>query len=118
MRVLNFLGAGTSKKKGLLFPDVTPENVSTAFIRACKDAGVEDFSLHDLRHHYASMLRQNDVDLHTLQKLLGHSEPRMTDRNTHLSQSFLLGAAMQLDGVLSLIPAAPEAESKREAKTD
>lgn len=62
LHVLMAMGAGTSKKKGLLFPDVTPENVSTAFIRACKDAGVEDFSLHDLRHHYASMLRMNNVD--------------------------------------------------------
>ena len=34
----------------------------------------------------------------------------MTDRYAHLSQSFLLGAAKQLDGVLSLTPAAPEAE--------
>jgi len=116
LQVLTSMGAGTSKKRGLLFPDVTPENVSTAFIRACKAAGIEDFSLHDLRHHYASMLRMNNVDLHTLQKLLGHSDPRMTDRYAHLSQSFLLGAAKQLDGVLSLAPAPPEAEPEGEAK--
>jgi hypothetical protein len=54
------------------------------------------------------MLRQNGVDLHTLQKLLGHSDPRMTDRYAHLSQPFLLDAAMRLDAVLTLVPAALE----------
>ena len=101
MQVLTSMGAGTRKMGGLLFPNVTPAQVTVAFIRACQDAGVLDFSLHDLRHHYASMLRMNSVDLHTLQKLLRHSDPRMADRYAHLSQPFLLGAAKQLDGVLS-----------------
>ncbi|MGB8028148.1 MAG: tyrosine-type recombinase/integrase [Terracidiphilus sp.] len=105
MQVLLSMGADTHKRKGPLFPGVTPARVTVAFIRACKDAGVEDFSIHDLRHHYAAMLRQNGVDLHTLQKLLGHSDPRMTDRYAHLSQPFLLDAAKRLDGVLSLTPA-------------
>ncbi len=115
MQVLTSMGAGTHKLRGLLFPGVTPEQVTVAFIRACEDAGVSDFSLHDLRHHYASMLRMNNVDLHTLQKLLGHSDPRMTDRYAHLSQSFLLDAAKQLDGVVSLTPA-PEETEEEEAK--
>jgi integrase len=110
MQVLTSMGAGTRKNRGLLFPSVTPAQVTVAFIRACKEAGVEDFSLHDLRHHYASILRQNGIDLHTLQKLLGHSDPRMTDRYAHLSQPFLLDAAKRLDAVLSLTPAEPDQE--------
>ena len=106
MQVLESMGVGQVKHKGPLFPGVTPAQVTVAFIRACEDAGIDDFSLHDLRHHYASVLRQNGVDLHTLQKLLGHSDPRMTDRYAHLSQPFLLDAARRLDGVLSLAPAA------------
>jgi integrase len=105
LKVLTSMGADTQKRKGPLFPNVTPAQVTVAFIRACKDAGVEDFSLHDLRHHYSATLRMNGVDLHTLQKLLGHSDPRMTDRYAHLSQPFLLDAARRLDGVLSLTPA-------------
>ena len=83
----------------LLFPGVTPAQVSVAFIRACKAAGIEDFSMHDLRHTYASHMRMNGADLHTIQKLLGHSDPRMTDRYAHLSESFLGDAARRLDGV-------------------
>jgi integrase len=38
-------------------PNVTPAQVTVAFIRACGDAGVADFSLHDLRHTFASHAR-------------------------------------------------------------
>ncbi|HZY60888.1 MAG TPA: tyrosine-type recombinase/integrase [Edaphobacter sp.] len=92
----------TGKRRGLLFPEVTPAQVTVAFIRACKDAGIEDFSLHDLRHTFASHARMNGVDLHDLQKLLGHSDPRMTDRYAHLSNEHLANAARRLDGVLRL----------------
>ena len=115
MQVLTSMGAGTHKLRGLLFPGVTPAQVTVAFIRACEDAGVSDFSMHDLRHHFSATLRMNGVDLHTLQKLLGHSDPRMTDRYAHLSQPFLLDAAKRLDGVLSLVPA-PEEKEEEEAK--
>jgi integrase len=114
MQVLTSMGAGTHKLRGLLFPGVTPEQVTVAFIRACEDAGVSDFSLHDLRHHFSATLRMNGVDLHTLQKLLGHSDPRMTDRYAHLSQTFLLDAAKRLDGVLTLAPAPEEANAETE----
>ena len=87
---------------GLLFPDVTPGQVTVAFVRACKDAGVEDFSSHDLRHTYASQLRMAGGDLHDLQKLLGHSDPRMTSRYAHLSDDHLATAARRLDNVLTM----------------
>lgn len=108
MQVLESMDAGTRKLKGPLFPDVTPAQ-SVAFIRACEDAGVKDFSLHDLRHTFASHLRMHGADLHDLQKLLGHRDPRMTDRYAHLSAEHLGNAAKRLDTVLSLAPAAAPA---------
>ena len=45
------------------------------------------------------------ADLHDLQKLLGHSDPRMTNRYAHLSNEHLGHAARRLDGVLALPPA-------------
>ncbi len=119
MQVLRSMEAEERKKDGkrLLFPGLKPGNVSVAFIRACQDAGVEDFSLHDLRHTFASHARMNGVDLHTLQKLLGHSDPRMTDRYANLSQTFLLDAAKRLDGVLSLTPTTDE-DSERGSKKE
>ena len=85
-----------------LFPGITPAQLSTAFIRACQRAGFEDFSLHDLRHCFASHGVMNGASLHDMQKLLGHSDPRMTIRYAHLSQEHLSLAAGRIDAVLTL----------------
>jgi integrase len=50
--------------------------------------------LHGLRHVYASMLANSGrVDLYTLQKLLTHKTPRMTQRYAHLRDAALKRAA-------------------------
>ncbi len=59
---------------GPLFTGITPQQLTVAFRRACQRAGIEDFSLHDCRHTFASWQRQNGADLHDIQVLLGHSD--------------------------------------------
>jgi integrase len=50
--------------------------------------------LHGLRHVYASMLASSgQVDLYTLQKLLTHKDPRMTQRYAHLRDEALKRAS-------------------------
>jgi integrase len=61
-----------------------------------KEAGLpEDFRpLHGLRHVYASMLASSgQVDLYTLQKLLTHKSPQMTQRYAHLRDEALKNAS-------------------------
>lgn len=55
----------------------------------------EDFrALHGLRHTYASMLASSGkVDLYTLQKLLTHKSPLMTQRYAHLRDEALKRAS-------------------------
>ena len=59
-------------------------------------AGIpEDFrALHGLRHTYASMLASSGkVDLYTLQRLLTHKSPVMTQRYAHLRDDILKNAS-------------------------
>jgi integrase len=59
-------------------------------------AGIpDDFrALHGLRHTYASMLASSgQVDLYTLQKLLTHKSPVMTQRYAHLRDETMKNAA-------------------------
>jgi len=50
--------------------------------------------LHGLRHVYASMLASSGkVDMYTLQKLLTHKDPRMTQRYAHLRDDALKEAS-------------------------
>lgn len=105
LQVMTAMGIPERKQKkdrGVLFPGITPEQLSMKFIRACRAAGVEDFSFHDLRHTYASHLRMKGADLDDIRRLLGHSDLRMTIRYAHLGQEHLDAAASRLDGVLTL----------------
>jgi integrase len=71
--------------------------VQRAFSDALRKAKIENFHFHDLRHTFASYLRQQGVDLHTISKLLGHKDLRMTKRYAHLNVDSLRSAVSKLD---------------------
>jgi len=58
--------------------------------------------MHGLRHTFASMLASSGkVDMFTLQKLLTHKSPEVTQRYAHLRDEALKRAANQVDDILS-----------------
>jgi integrase len=62
--------------------------------RAKAAAGLpEDLHLHDLRHSFASALVSSGTSLYTVQKLLGHAAPTMTQRYAHLADGALREAS-------------------------
>lgn len=59
--------------------------------------------LHGLRHAYASFLASSGkVDLYTLQKLLTHSSPQMTQRYAHLADETMQRAASIADEIFDM----------------
>ena len=72
-----------------------PDN---AFRIAVANAGLEDFTVHDLRHTFASWLVTEGVELIKVRDLLGHSSIRMTERYAHLAPFRLHEAVGVLDG--------------------
>ncbi|WP_084605085.1 tyrosine-type recombinase/integrase [Desulfonatronum thioautotrophicum] len=68
-----------------------------------------DFRIcHGLRHHFASTLASKGVSLHVVQKLLNHSDPKMTMRYSHLQDEALRNGAAamadELNGPAKVIP--------------
>lgn len=63
---------------------------------ALKACGIENFRWHDLRHTWASWLRQNDVPTWVLQELGGWKSESMVRRYAHLSVKHLAPFADQL----------------------
>jgi integrase len=77
----------------------TPENVSLAFLRACRRVKIADFRLHDLRHTCASWMRMQGADIHVVALQLGHKDLRMAARYQHLAPAYLQQAVRGLDGI-------------------
>jgi len=84
-----------------LFTDVTPEAVSMAFHRVCEALGISDIRLHDLRHTFATWLRQQGTELDVIASQLGHRDLRMTKRYARIASVQVRDAVSGLDSMLS-----------------
>ena len=72
------------------------DNITTAWSGLVKLADLKNFTFHCLRHTFASNLAQRGVDLFTIQQLLGHASPVMTQRYSHLAGEHLAAAIAKL----------------------
>lgn len=70
--------------------------------RACKDASIEDFRLHDCRHTCATRLVQGGLPLTEVARILGHTTLTMTYRYTNTDDTTLARAAAILEAVTPL----------------
>ena len=79
----------------LLFPGTIHKNkpidLRTPFEKALKQAGINDFHWHDLRHCTASYLAMNGASLGEIAEVLGHKTLSMVKRYSHLSDSHVSG---------------------------
>ena len=69
------------------FPNAQGERLTGPrywFEPAIREAKIQNFHWHDLRHTFASRLRMAGVDLGTIQELMGHKTIAMTCRYAHL----------------------------------
>jgi integrase len=56
-------------------------------------AGLGHVRIHDLRHSYASFLVNSGRTLYEVQQILGHSNPKVTQRYSHLTTATLQNAS-------------------------
>lgn len=87
---------------GLVWPGVDGKPRETdacqwGMRKAVEAAGLEDVGWHTLRHTFASHLVQRGVDLHRVQRLLGHADIRTTMRYAHLAPGALAEAVRVFD---------------------
>ncbi len=79
-------------------------SISNTFDRVVNDLGLNEgvsdrrhkVVFHTLRHTYASWLVQSGVDLYSVQKLMRHSNSKMTERYSHLGENHLQAAVRKL----------------------
>jgi integrase len=80
-----------------LFPNPKTGNpyntIRRVWYRVRREAGIDDFRLHDLRHSYASYLAQAGESTITIAESLGHSDFRVSQRYVHLNRETMRKAA-------------------------
>ena len=59
-------------------------NFRKSFMTACRNAGLKDLRIHDLRHVFASKMVMNGTSLYITGELLGHRTTQMTKKYSHL----------------------------------
>ena len=76
-------------------PDTGKPYVSIyyAWDTARQRAGLPEVRIHDLRHTFASYLINAGRSIYEVQRILGHTQIKTTQRYSHLSQDTLLAAA-------------------------
>lgn len=78
-----------------------PVSITTAqklFYRAKRRAGIDkDCGIHGLRHAFATHLLEAGVDIHAIQRLMGHGHISSTLRYFHLARKHLAGVASPLE---------------------
>lgn len=68
-------------------------SIFAAWNTARRRVGLADVRIHDLRHSFASLLINSGRSLYEVQKLLGHTQIKTTQRYAHLSRETLLDAS-------------------------
>ena len=88
----------------LLFPSKIdaqkPFDFKAPFARALKQAKIDGFRWHDLRHSAASYLAQQGVDLRRIAAILGHKSLSMSLRCSHLNVEHLRSDLKEMTGRL------------------
>ena len=74
---------------------------------ARKSVGLSDVRIHDLRHSFASFLVNSGRSIYEVQRILGHTQIKTTQRYAHLSQDSLLAAANEISKAVPILMSMP-----------
>jgi len=74
----------------------TPIFIRKPWMEAVKEAGLENFRFHDLRHTAASYLAMSGASLAEIAEILGHKTLQMVQRYAHLSEGHTAGVVERM----------------------
>lgn len=79
--VIDYVWIKTTRRK--YFEPLTVDGIRKKIQRQFREAGLEGFQLHELRHSFATDVRKRGADVDVVQKLLRHSSLQVTQRYLH-----------------------------------
>jgi integrase len=84
------------------FAGVTEERLYTAWRQICTASAIDDLRVHDLRHWAASIMVSAGLSLELVGGLLGHADPGVSSRYSHLSDRAVREASAKVGEVIAL----------------
>jgi integrase len=89
-------------------------DVKTGWWTALKNAGIEGFTFHGLRHTFGSRLGMRGIDIKAIAELMGHTDIKMTQRYSHPTPEYKKKAVEALEKVTTIFTteAIPEESRK------
>ena len=108
-----YLLSGVPRVEGCQYVFVNPltlqpfVNIYCSWDTARTSVGLKDVRLHDIRHSFASFLVKSGRSLYEVQRILGHTQIKTTQRYAHLSQDSLLAAANEVAKAVPILMAMP-----------
>jgi integrase len=87
-------------KNELIFPEIKGSRymyVHREWQAILKDAQIDNFRWHDMRHDFASQLVMAGVDIYTVCKMLNHSDVKITMKYAHLAPDRTKNAVQTLN---------------------
>jgi integrase len=79
-----------------------PRNVNREFHKLLKETGLDDRRMHDLRHSFATLMREQGEDLGVISEMLGHASYQIThDFYAHVRRGVQQRAAARMDALFS-----------------
>ena len=108
-QTLEYMDCRTGKKVSFVMRDLVFVNwrtgepaknssYDTHLYKLCEKAGIEHFSMHALRHTYATRAIESGMQPKVLQKLLGHASIKTTmDRYVHVTDASFAKAIQQFE---------------------
>lgn len=107
---------GPGKRTGSRQP-FTEDGWARSWRTALKDAGIEDFRFHDIRHTAATRILRSSGNLRVTQKLLGHKNIKTTTRYAHVTMEDVRGAMVAVESRNSPEPVADAANKPLKQKS-
>ena len=90
------------QKSGKVFP-LSEKQVEYDFKHALKESSIKKIRFHDLRHTFASLYMMRGGLITDLQRILGHSDLKMTQRYAHFSPSYLRKSIEIMDDLVPVL---------------
>jgi integrase len=91
---LSARGLPYSDTRDYKFPGGNP--LSKAHSTACRRTGIQNFTVHDWRHHWASWCVMSGIDLLTIQRMDGWKSLRMVERYAAVSTDHMAAAIRRI----------------------